>query len=98
MEDDSTRQVLELILAPMAAFSPLIAPLNVPQDRVAALQTAFHAALTDPEFLGEADRIGIEINLVDSDAVTQILRRAYAMPPEIVAIAKGVMNLSGGGE
>lgn len=98
VEDDSTRQVLELILAPMAAFSPLIAPPNVPQDRVAVLQAAFHAALTDPEFLGEADRIGIEINPVDSDAVTQILQRSYAMPPEIVAIAKGVMNLSGGGE
>lgn len=97
VEGDVTRQILELILSPMAAFSPLIAPPGVPEDRVAALQAAFHNAMTDPAFLVEADRIGIEINPVSSDEIDQILRRAYAMPPEIVAAAKDAMSLRGGG-
>ena len=97
VEDDATRQILELVLSPMAAFSPLIAPPGVPDDRVAALRAAFHNALTDPAFLVEADRIGIEINAVSSDDVYEILRRAYAMPPDIIAAAKDAMNLRDGG-
>ena len=98
VEDETTRQVLELVLSPMEAFSPLIAPPGVPEDRVAALRTAFHDAMADPDFLSEAERIGIEINPVGHNRVTQVLERAYAMPPDIVAAAKDAMSLTGGGE
>jgi tripartite-type tricarboxylate transporter receptor subunit TctC len=98
VKDEATRQVLELVLSPMEAFSPLIAPPEVPEERVTALRAAFDAAMRDPAFLGEAERIGIEINPVSSDEVYATLRRAYAMPDEIVAAAKDAMNLSGSGE
>ncbi len=98
IEDDTKRQILELILSPMASFSPLVAAPGVPEERVAALRTAFHAAMIDPAFLAEADRIGIEINPVSSDRVYEILRRAYAMPPEVVAEAKEIMTLTVSGE
>ena len=97
VEDEATRQVLELILSPMEAFSPLIAPPGVPIERVAALRAAFDEAMADPVFLGEAERIGIEINPVPNDDVYETLRRAYAMPDDIVAAAKEAMNLSGSG-
>jgi hypothetical protein len=94
-KDEHTRQVLELILSPMAAFSPLIAPPNVPEERVAALRAALHDALTDPAFLAEADKIGFDINPVSSDDVKRVLQKAYAMPPDVVQTAKEIMNLSG---
>jgi tripartite-type tricarboxylate transporter receptor subunit TctC len=94
--DERTRQVLELILSPMAAFSPLVAPPDVPPERVAALRAAFDAAMVDPAFLAEAERIGIEINPVGSDGIYEKLNRAYSMPPDVVEEAKAIMNLSGG--
>ena len=96
VEDDTTRQVLELILSPMAVFSPLVAPPGVPEERVALLRAAFEGAMADPAFLTEAERIGIEINPVSSDRVYETLRRAYSMPPEIVEAAKEIMNIRGG--
>ena len=66
-----------------------------PADRVAALRAAFHAAITDPAFIADAERIKIEINEVDSNAVVEIIEAAYAMPPEVVQAANDAMNLSG---
>lgn len=94
-KDDLTRKILELVLAPMEMDRPLLAPPGVPADRVAALRAAFHAAMTDPAFIADAERIKIEINEVDSNAVVEIIEAAYAMPPEVVQAANDAMNLSG---
>ncbi len=94
VEDETTRQVLELILSPMESFNrPLAAPPGVPEERVAALRAAFEGAMADQEFREEAERIGIDINPVHSDQIYEAIQRAYNMPPEVIEAAKDAMRL-----
>jgi tripartite-type tricarboxylate transporter receptor subunit TctC len=87
VNDPVSRQVLELILIRQEMGRPLVAPPDVPADRVAALRAAFAATMTDPEFLAEAERFQMEIEPLGGDAVAKLLAKAYATPREIVARA-----------
>jgi tripartite-type tricarboxylate transporter receptor subunit TctC len=94
-EDELTKQVIELVLSPMEMDRPLLAPPGVPADRVALLRTAFHAAINDPGFIGDAARVQIEIKEISSDRVEEVLQRAYSMPADVVAAANNAMKLTG---
>nr|TFG55659.1 MAG: hypothetical protein E4H34_00035 [Hyphomicrobiales bacterium] len=94
-KDDLTRNIIKLVLSPMAMDRPLLAPPGVPADRVAALRTAFHEAMRDPGFIAAAASVQIEIKETSSEEVIEVLRTAYAMPPEVVKAANEAMNLTG---
>jgi tripartite-type tricarboxylate transporter receptor subunit TctC len=95
-KDAKTKQVLQLVLSPMAMDRPILTPPGVPADRVALLRTAFHAAMTDPQFLADAKKQRIEIKEVSGERVAQILTAAFAVPPDIVKAANEAMNMAGG--
>jgi tripartite-type tricarboxylate transporter receptor subunit TctC len=94
-KDDLTRKIIQLVLAPMGMDRPFLAPPGIPADRLAALRTAFHDAMNDPAFVANAKRVNIEIKEVAHTRVAEILRTAYAMPPEVVQAANSAMNLTG---
>jgi tripartite-type tricarboxylate transporter receptor subunit TctC len=95
-KDERTKQILELVLAPMAMDRPILAPPGVPEDRFRVLRAAFHAAVNDPEFLADAKKQRIEVHEVTGERVEQVLARAFAMPPEVVKAANEAMGGSGG--
>ena len=95
-KDGRTRQVLELVLSPMAMDRPYLVPPGVPAERFEALRTAFHAAANDPGFLADAKKQRIEVHEVSGEKVEQILARAFAMPPEVVKAANEAMGGTGG--
>jgi tripartite-type tricarboxylate transporter receptor subunit TctC len=82
------RQVFEFLLAPQGMGRPFFAPPSVPAARIAALRDGFAATLQDPQFRAEAERLGIEIQLVRGEAVQALVERIYAFPPEVIARAK----------
>src|SRR5712672_1997805 len=86
-KDERTKQILELIFAPMAMDRPILTPPGVPADRVAALKAAFHAAMMDPAFLADAKKQRLEVKEVDGEKVAKLLSSAFAMPPEVVKAA-----------
>ena len=94
-KDQHTRDVLELALMPMNMFGLLVAPPGVPEDRVATLRAAYHAAMTDPGFVADAATIRIDIAEVSADRLYDQISRAYAMPADVVASAREAMNLTG---
>src|SRR5205807_10440915 len=85
--DQRTKQILQLILAPMAMDRPILTPPGVPAERVAALKIAFHAAMIDPAFLADARKQRIEVREVSGDKIARIISTAFAMPPEVVKAA-----------
>jgi len=95
-KDARTKQILQLILSPMAMDRPILTPPGVPADRVAILKTAFHAAMLDPAFLADAKKQRIEVKEVTGEKVAKILSDAFAMPPDVVKAANEAMNLAGG--
>jgi tripartite-type tricarboxylate transporter receptor subunit TctC len=94
--DQRTKQILQLILAPMAMDRPILTPPGVPAERVAALKTAFHAAMVDPAFLADAKKQRIEVKEVSGEKVAQIIGGAFAMPPDVVKAANDAMGGTAG--
>jgi len=92
---DLVKKIMELMLAPQEMNRPLLTPPGVPAERVAALRAAFHAAITDPGFIADAAHQRLEIEENSGERVTDVIARAYAMPPEVIKAAKDAMNLSG---
>jgi tripartite-type tricarboxylate transporter receptor subunit TctC len=91
-KDARTKQILQLVLAPMAMDRPILTPPGVPADRVAALKTAFHAAMADPAFLADAKKQRLEVKEVSGEKVAQLLATAFAMPPDVVKAANEAMG------
>jgi tripartite-type tricarboxylate transporter receptor subunit TctC len=82
------RQVMDLILAGGLWGRPFALPPDVPADRVAALRKAFVDMTKDADFLAEAKKLDLDLDVMDGAQLDDILRKAYASPPEIVEAAR----------
>jgi tripartite-type tricarboxylate transporter receptor subunit TctC len=83
-KDESARQAFTLVFGDQEMGRPVVAPPDVPPDRVAALRQAFDATMLDQEFLAEASRMAIDIDPIDGKAVEQVLARLYATPKDVI--------------
>jgi hypothetical protein len=73
-----------LILASQAMARPFAAPPDIPADRKAALISAFERMAGDADFLKEADKLNLTIELVRSTTIDALLAEAYATPAEVI--------------
>jgi tripartite-type tricarboxylate transporter receptor subunit TctC len=90
--DPAARKVLELILIRQEMGRPLVAPPGVPAERLAALRDAFAATMKDPDFRAEAQRLQLEIDPLDGEAIAKLLAGAYAAPRDIVDRAAALVE------
>jgi tripartite-type tricarboxylate transporter receptor subunit TctC len=82
-EDD--KLLMQAAFAPLALGEPEVMPPGVPADRVDALRKALADTFADPEFLAEADRIGLNVNAPRSGAQLQdVISRAYQSPSRVI--------------
>lgn len=88
---DGERKVLEFVFAPQVFARPFAAPPKLPPERAAALRAAFAATVTDPQFVSEAEKLGLEPELVDADQLESLVRRLYDAPPAIIERAKAAL-------
>jgi hypothetical protein len=54
---------------------PYVAPPNIPKEKAAELRKAFSAAVQDLDYIEEASKAGIDVNLIDWKEAEQILQR-----------------------
>jgi tripartite-type tricarboxylate transporter receptor subunit TctC len=87
-------------VAPQAMDRPILAPPEVPTERVATLRRAFHATMNDAGFIAEARRHHLEVAEVDGARLAKIVADAYALPADIVKAAVEAMSVAttGGSE
>jgi tripartite-type tricarboxylate transporter receptor subunit TctC len=89
---DEGRRILEFMNSDSSVGWNVIAPPDVPADRVAVLRDAFDATMADPEFLADADKRGLEIVPGRGDEVQQVVERTLATPPAAVARLKAIIG------
>jgi tripartite-type tricarboxylate transporter receptor subunit TctC len=82
-KNDEQKQVLKIIFARQVMGRPFLAPPNVPQDRVAALRTAFMETMKDKDFLAEAEKAQLEITPVAGEEIQKLVGDLYQTKPEI---------------
>ncbi|HEY3302638.1 MAG TPA: tripartite tricarboxylate transporter substrate-binding protein [Candidatus Binatia bacterium] len=66
-------------------------PPGTPKDRVQILRKAFEATLKDAEFVAEAKKADLNINLVPGDEVEKIISGLFKLDPALVAKFKDVL-------
>jgi tripartite-type tricarboxylate transporter receptor subunit TctC len=83
---DDDKLTMQAAFAPLALGRPFLIPPGVPSERVAALRTAFAAAMADAEFLAEGERMGLGLNAPRTGAqIQEVMERAYRSPPAVIA-------------
>jgi tripartite-type tricarboxylate transporter receptor subunit TctC len=80
---EEDKRLLRLVFARQVAGRPIIAPPNIPEERVEALREAFMATLKDPEFVAQAEKLDMEITPVSGEELEQLVRDTYESPPEV---------------
>ena len=88
VQDATDRQVLELILAGGLWGRPFALPPDVPKDRVAALRKAFGEMMSDAEFIAEAQKLDLDLDMMDGQQIDEVLQKAYASPPNVIEVAR----------
>jgi hypothetical protein len=92
VKDETDRKALEFLLARELMGRPFVAPPGIPADRARALRDAFNATLKDAEFLKDAARSSIEVNLVTAEEINGLLIDAAALPPGVIERARQVLD------
>ena len=77
------RQIVRLLLVSQEMARPFAGPPALPEDRKAALLSAFTDTLHDPAFLAEAARQGLDVDPVTPKELDALLTEAYATPRDI---------------
>ena len=86
--NDAERAQIELVMSRQTMGRPFFVPPDVPADRVAALRSAFMAAMKDPEFLAQAERMKLETNAVSGQDVQALVVKLLDAPADIVAMTR----------
>jgi tripartite-type tricarboxylate transporter receptor subunit TctC len=83
VDDPKTKKIIEFISAGSAIGRALIAPPNVPADRLAALRTAFDQVVRDPDFIADAAKRSADLQPTPG-ATVQTYSNAIARAPKDV--------------
>jgi len=86
------RRVYDFLVAPERLGRLFMVSGKVPQDRVAALRTAFDAMVADAEFLVDAEKMKLLVTPMTGDVVTRHVAELYATPADLVARAKTIIG------
>jgi len=80
--------VMAFISAETAIARALVAPPDVPADRVEALRRAFDAVIKDPELMADAERSKIDIQPMRGEDAQVIADGIANASPAVIARAR----------
>jgi tripartite-type tricarboxylate transporter receptor subunit TctC len=96
LTNDDDRLLMQAASAPQALGRPLLAPPNVPEDRIAALRKALADTFTDKDFQADANKIGLIVNAPRTGQQLQdVIAKAYATPSRVVDRLRKLNNPGG---
>jgi tripartite-type tricarboxylate transporter receptor subunit TctC len=84
------RQAIDMLAADSVLAWPLMAPPELPADRVAELRTAFVSMMKDPELLMDAAQQNLEVDPVSGAELAGLVKRLYDTPPEVIALVQKI--------
>jgi tripartite-type tricarboxylate transporter receptor subunit TctC len=87
-----TKKILELASAGSAIGRALLAPPQVPADRIAVLREAFEKMVKDKDFLAAAEKRGAEIDPTPGAEVQKVAQQILDTPADMVQAATAAMK------
>ena len=91
IKNPDDRALMELASAQLAIGRPMVAPPDVPAERVTMLRRALDETYKDKGFLGECEKQRLECDSpVTGEQMQDILKRMYASPAPVVARLRAI--------
>ena len=81
---DADRAALRLVIARLEYGRPFFMPPQVPPERVAAVRRAFDAAVKDPAYLADAEKLKIDVDPLSGEEVANLVEQVSRTPAETV--------------
>ena len=88
-------QIIKLLLVSQAMARPFAAPPGIPDDRKAALLSAFDATMKNSDFLAEAQKLNFDVRPVGAAAIDAMLAEVYQTPKDVIARATKAISSEG---
>jgi tripartite-type tricarboxylate transporter receptor subunit TctC len=82
------RRIIALVTSGGPLGRPFAVNRNVPQERVAALRTAFDAVVKDPDFLAEMAALNFDVAPIGGEALQDIVEQVVHTPKDLAARAR----------
>ena len=87
------KDILDVLTAPDALGRPFVASKQVPANRLAVIRAAFDHAMTDAQFLADAQRLDLPVGgPTQGSEAEKIVASIYAASPALVARAQEVVG------
>jgi tripartite-type tricarboxylate transporter receptor subunit TctC len=87
---DTGRRAIEVLESDSILAWPVIAPPDLPRERVGELRAAFDAVNKDPELLAEAKRLKLEIDPVSGGELQQAVEQLVATPKDVLDLVRRI--------
>lgn len=92
VRNSEDKQVLELHFKQTILGRPFAASPNLPKERLVALRKAFLDTMKDREFLAEARKLNLDIDVATAEQVEQLLRQFSDYPKTVIERAKAAIG------
>lgn len=89
---ESLKRFASVLLSPGATGRPLIAPPNMPADRIKILRDAYAKMIADPDFLAEAKKREWQVEYISGEELESIAKKAVNQTPETIARLKKILG------
>lgn len=89
---ETGKRVLDFLSPDVVLAWPLVAPPDVPAERIGDLRNAYAAMMKDPEFLAEAAKLKLEIAPVPGAEMQALVEQLYTAPPDVIELVKKINN------
>jgi tripartite-type tricarboxylate transporter receptor subunit TctC len=90
--DEIGRRALQTYALKYKAAYPFVFPPGVPGDRVATIRAAFMETMKDPQFIGDAKRLGFDVDPVSGDDITKMMEEVDSAPQESIDRLKKLLS------
>ncbi|MEA2978843.1 MAG: hypothetical protein QOF09_666 [Alphaproteobacteria bacterium] len=87
---ENGRRAVEFFAADSVLAWPLLAPPDVPAERVIELRAAFTEMMQDPQLLAEAATQGLDIDPVSGAEIAALIDRLYSIPPDVLDLVRKI--------
>jgi tripartite-type tricarboxylate transporter receptor subunit TctC len=87
---ETGKRALDFLSADVVLAWPLVAPPDLPAERVNELRAGFLAMMKDPELRAEAAKLKLEIEPVPGVEMHELVAQLYSSPPDVIELVKKI--------
>ena len=93
VKTEADRQMLTLLIGPLALNKPFFAPPGTTPERVAELRTAFTRAMQDPDLRAEVVKLtGEDVEPTGGEEMEKLIERMYATPETVAHKLRDILS------